>query len=112
MGALAAGAAAGLPDLVEVLRPVRPRRGGRAGLLPRADRGCGNFLLTSAEVRRTLPAVERALTFTPEARAAAEDQDWLDHGDDEESVPDGPLRMWRQAAADGRGLCGASVVIY
>ncbi|MEV5311146.1 hypothetical protein [Streptomyces sp. NPDC052610] len=81
----------------------------RAALLPG---WCGNFLLTSAEVRRTLPAVERALAFTPEERAAAEDQDWLDYGDGEESVLDGPLRMWRQAAADGRGLCGASVVVY
>ncbi|MGW3205715.1 hypothetical protein [Streptomyces sp. NPDC001135] len=81
----------------------------RAVLLPG---WCGNFLLTSAEVRETLPAVERALGFTPEQRAAAEDQDWLDYREDEESVLDGPLRMWRQAAADARGLCGVSVTIY
>ncbi|MBX7554934.1 hypothetical protein ABZX95_41540 [Streptomyces sp. NPDC004232] len=81
----------------------------RAVLLPG---WCGNFLLTSAEVRETLPAVERALGFTPQERAEAEDQDWLGYGDDEESVLDGPLRMWRQAAADARGLCGLSVTIY
>jgi hypothetical protein len=81
----------------------------RAALLPG---WCGNFLLTSTEVRQMLPVVERALAFTPEERAAAEDQDWLDYRDDEESVLDGPLRMWRQAAADGRGLCGVSVIIY
>lgn len=68
----------------------------RAALMPG---WCGNFLLTSAEVRETLPAVERALTFTPEERAAAEDQDWLNYLEDEETVLDGPLRMWRQAAA-------------
>ncbi|KOV64037.1 hypothetical protein [Streptomyces sp. MMG1121] len=81
----------------------------RAVLLPG---WCGNFLLTSAEVRETLPAVERALGFTAKERAEAEDQDWLGYGDDEESVLDGPLRIWRQAAADARGLCGVSVTIY
>ncbi|WEO93436.1 hypothetical protein A6P39_005040 [Streptomyces sp. FXJ1.172] len=81
----------------------------RAALLPG---WCGNFLLTSAEVRETLPAVERALGFTPKERAEAEDQDWLSYHADEESVLDGPLRMWRQAAADARGLCGVSVTIY
>ncbi|WP_330342270.1 hypothetical protein [Streptomyces sp. NBC_00557] len=81
----------------------------RAALLPG---WCGNFLLTSAEVRQTLPAVERALGFTAEERAKATDQDWLGYGDAEESVLDGPLRMWRQAAADARGLCGVSVTIY
>ncbi|MFF1479744.1 hypothetical protein ACFVYD_19665 [Streptomyces sp. NPDC058301] len=81
----------------------------RAALLPG---WCGNFLLTSAEVRQTLPLIERALGFTPEERAVAEDQDWLDYRDEEESVLDGPLRMWRQAAADGRGLCAVSVIVY
>ncbi|MFB7502081.1 hypothetical protein [Streptomyces broussonetiae] len=81
----------------------------RAALLPG---WCGNFLLTSAEVRKALPVVERALAFTPKQRAEAEDQDWLYYSDDEESVLDGPLRMWRQAAADARGLCGVSVTIY
>lgn len=81
----------------------------RAALLPG---WCGNFLLTAAQVRRTLPEIERALGFTPEERAAAEDQDWLDYRDNEESVLDGPLRMWQQAAADGRGLCGVSVIVY
>lgn len=81
---------------------------GRAALLPG---WCGNFLLTSAEVHETLPAVERALGFSPQERAAAEAQDWLDYRKDEESVLDGPLRMWRHAAAHGRGLCGVSVVV-
>ncbi|MFI9251773.1 hypothetical protein [Streptomyces sp. NPDC053069] len=81
----------------------------RALLLPG---WCGNFLLTSSEVRETLPAVERALGFTPKERAEAENQDWLAYHDDEESVLDGPLRMWRQAAADARGLCGVSVTVY
>ncbi|MFI1105221.1 hypothetical protein [Streptomyces melanogenes] len=81
----------------------------RAALIPG---WCGNFLLPSAEVRQTLPAIERALDFTAEERAVAEEQDWLDYRDGEESVLDGPLRMWRQAAGDGRGLCGVAVVIY
>ncbi|GAA2523341.1 hypothetical protein [Streptomyces longisporus] len=79
----------------------------RAAVLPG---WCGNFLLTSAEVRATLPAIERALDLTPQERLAAETQDWLDYTEDEESVLDGPLRMWRHAAVQGRGLCGVSVV--
>ncbi|GHA71608.1 MULTISPECIES: hypothetical protein [Streptomyces] len=80
----------------------------RAVLLPG---WCGDFLLTSAQVRQTLPAVEQALRFTAQERAQAEDQDWPAYSDDQESVLDGPLRMWRQAAADARGLCGVSVTI-
>ena len=59
---------------------------GRAAVLPG---WCGNFLLTSAEVHETLPALERALGFTPQERAAAEAQDWLDYCEGEESVPGG-----------------------
>jgi len=81
---------------------------GRAAALPG---WCGNFLLTSAEVHETLPALERALGFTAQERAAAEAQDWLDYRKDEESVLDGPLRVWRHAAERGRGLCGVSVVV-
>lgn len=80
----------------------------RAALLPG---WCGNFLLTSAEVCETLPRVEEALGFTPEERAVAEDQDWLDYGEGEEGVLDGPLRLWRLASAEGLGLCGVSVVV-
>ncbi|MFG3206442.1 hypothetical protein [Streptomyces sp. NPDC048192] len=80
----------------------------RAVLLPG---WCGNLLLTSAQVRQRLPAIEQALDFTAEERAKAEDQDWLGYGDEEESVLDGPLRMWRHAAAHARGLCGVSVTI-
>ncbi|GAA3841963.1 hypothetical protein GCM10022403_087570 [Streptomyces coacervatus] len=72
---------------------------------------CGNFLLTAAEVRQTLPALEQALDFTPPERAKAEAQDWLDYHNDEESVLDGPLRMWQHAASHGHGLCGLSVLV-
>ncbi|MER6432599.1 hypothetical protein ABT272_33465 [Streptomyces sp900105245] len=80
----------------------------QAALLPG---WCGTFLLTSAEVRDTLPDVERALTFRPADRAVAERRDWLEYSDGEESVLDGPLRLWRLAARRGLGLCGVSVVI-
>ncbi|MFF8860548.1 hypothetical protein ACF08B_00665 [Streptomyces sp. NPDC015139] len=80
----------------------------RAALVPG---WCGNFLLTSAEVRDTLPDVVRALTFGPVERAVAERRDWLEYSDGEESVLDGPLRLWRLAARRGLGLCGVSVVI-
>ncbi|MFD8997880.1 hypothetical protein [Streptomyces abikoensis] len=73
---------------------------------------CGNFLLTAAQVRDTLPNIERTLSFTPQERAAAEKQDWLDYAPDEESVLTGPLRQWRHAAQAGLGLCGLSVLIY
>ncbi|MGW2730821.1 hypothetical protein [Streptomyces sp. NPDC001494] len=81
----------------------------RAALLPG---WCGNLLLTSGEVRATLPRLERALMFGPQERAAARRRDWLDYGPGEESVLDGPLRMWRLAARTGMGLCGVSCVIY
>ncbi|MFF7725606.1 hypothetical protein [Streptomyces sp. NPDC008001] len=81
----------------------------RAALMPG---WCGNFLLTAAEVRSTLPQVERALSFTREEQAAAEARDWLDYTPDEESVLTGPLRQWRQAAEAGLGLCGVSLLIY
>ncbi|MER7579675.1 hypothetical protein [Kitasatospora sp. NPDC097691] len=80
----------------------------RAALLPG---WCGNFLLTSAQVRRTLPDVERALAFTDAERAAADAQDWLHYSPREECVLDGPLRLWRTAAANGLGLCGLAVHI-
>ncbi|KOG35659.1 MULTISPECIES: hypothetical protein [Streptomyces] len=70
---------------------------------------CGTFLFTSEEVRDSLPLVERALTFTPAERAAAEAQDWLDYDEREESVLDGPLRVWRAAADQGLGLCGVAM---
>ncbi|MER5207445.1 hypothetical protein [Streptomyces sp. NPDC002825] len=78
----------------------------RAALLPG---WCGTFLLSAAEVRDSLPLVERALTFTPAERAAVEDQDWLYYGEGEERVLDGPLRVWRTAVLQGLGLCGVSV---
>ncbi|KOU90228.1 hypothetical protein [Streptomyces sp. XY533] len=73
---------------------------------------CGNFLLTSAQVRQHLGAVERALSFGPAERAAADAQDWLSYTPGEERVLDGPLRMWRYAAGNGLGLCGLAVHLY
>ena len=73
---------------------------------------CGNFLLTSTEVRRSLPRVARALTFSPDERRAVDAQDWLDYLAEEENIIDGPLRIWRWAAAAGLGLCGLALHIY
>ncbi|MFG3508971.1 hypothetical protein ACGF5F_26110 [Streptomyces sp. NPDC047821] len=81
----------------------------RAALLPG---WCGNFALTAEEVRRSLPAVERALGLTPLERVAAEERIWLDAGPDDEPVLDGPLRCWREAAEAGLGLLGAHVHLY
>ncbi|MFF5922525.1 hypothetical protein ACFY8C_29945 [Streptomyces flavochromogenes] len=78
----------------------------RAALLPG---WCGTFLLTPAQVAASLPYVERAFTFTPDERATAEARDWLDYSTGEESVLDGPLRVWRTAARTDMGLCGLSV---
>lgn len=93
--------------VASLFHAIGPRR---AALLPG---WCGNFLLDSAQLRQALPAVEEALTFRPEERAAAEEQDWLDYyGDDEERVVDGPLRQLREAAEADLGVCGVSVHIY
>ncbi|MFI9723809.1 hypothetical protein ACIHFE_29825 [Streptomyces sp. NPDC052396] len=81
----------------------------RAALFPG---WCGSFLLTSAEVRDTLSRVEQALAFTDEERAATMRQIWLDDSPDDESVLDGPIRQWRQAARTGLGLCGISLTIH
>ncbi|MET9881965.1 hypothetical protein ABZZ20_02190 [Streptomyces sp. NPDC006430] len=81
----------------------------RAALLPG---WCGNVLLSATEVRRTLPDVERALTFTPGERARVAERDWLDYGARDERVIDGPLRVWRTAAASGRGLCAVALHVY
>ncbi|MCX4986083.1 hypothetical protein [Streptomyces sp. NBC_00572] len=86
-----------------LLHALGPRR---AVLLPG---WCGTFLLTAAQVAEGLRHVERAFAFTPEERAAAEAQDWLDYAAGEESVLDGPLRIWRTATHRGMGLCGLSV---
>ncbi|MFJ9846018.1 hypothetical protein ACIRYZ_37370 [Kitasatospora sp. NPDC101155] len=65
--------------------------------------------LSSAQVRQTLPRVERALTFTEDERSAADAQDWLHYSPEGECVLDGPLRVWRTAAENGSGLCGLAV---
>ncbi|MFF0447986.1 hypothetical protein ACFYT4_16520 [Streptomyces sp. NPDC004609] len=72
---------------------------------------CGNFLLTSREVREALPHVERALTFGPGERAGVDAQDWLAYRPDHESVIDGPLRVWHQAARARHGLCGLALYL-
>ncbi|MFF4420760.1 hypothetical protein ACFY04_08220 [Streptomyces sp. NPDC001549] len=76
----------------------------RAALLPG---WCGNFVLTAAEVRGELPAVERALGFAAgeRERERVQRQIWLDT-ELRESVLDGPVRTWRAAAQAGLGLCG------
>ncbi|MER7107675.1 hypothetical protein [Streptomyces sp. NPDC000229] len=81
----------------------------RAALLPG---WCGDFALTAEEVRRSLPAVEEALGFTPVERVAAEERIWLDDLPDDEPVLDGPLRCWREAADTGLGLLGVNVHLY
>lgn len=78
----------------------------RAALLPG---WCGTFLLTPEQVAESLTAVERAFALAPEDRAAAEARDWLSYDAGEESVLDGPPRVWRTAADRGLGLCGVSV---
>ena len=92
--------------VASLFHAIGPRR---AALLPG---WCGNFLLTPTEVAEALPVVEQALTFTAQERAAAEEQDWLHYGEDDESVLDGPLRVWRVAAAQRLGLCGVALTIY
>ncbi|WP_189308035.1 hypothetical protein [Streptomyces albospinus] len=81
----------------------------RAALIPGWT---GNFVLSAAQVRQSLPQIEAVFSFTAEQRAAAEDQLWLDVRPGEESVLDGPLRCWREAAAHGLGLCGAAVHVW
>ncbi|KOU68222.1 MULTISPECIES: hypothetical protein [unclassified Streptomyces] len=79
---------------------------------PVASGLCGNFLLTSAQVRQHLGAVERALSSGPAERAAADAQDWLSCTPGEERGLDGPLRMRRHAARNGLGLCAVAVHLY
>ncbi|QHC21726.1 hypothetical protein [Streptomyces sp. GS7] len=81
----------------------------RAALIPG---WIGNFVLSAEQVRQSLPQIEAAFSFTAKQRAAAEDQLWLDERPGEESVLDGPLRCWREAAAHGLGLCGAAVHVW
>ncbi|WP_158685002.1 hypothetical protein [Streptomyces sp. LaPpAH-108] len=55
-------------------------------------------MLTSAEVRGAAPK-------------DAERRGGLDYAVGEESVLDGPLRLWRLAAQARLGLCGVSLVL-
>ena len=56
--------------------------------------------------------MEETLTFTPEERAVADAEDWLEYRSDEEHIIDGYLRVWRRAAADGLDLCGLTLTVY
>ncbi|MGR3938148.1 hypothetical protein [Streptomyces sp. BRA346] len=70
----------------------------------------GDAVFTSAEVRRSLPAVEGVLALAgPERdRVVARIDDWLcDEGPEE--LLDGPLRVWRDAAGAGLGLLASRI---
>jgi hypothetical protein len=81
----------------------------RARLLPG---WFGNFLLTPDEVRALRSQVESALTIPADEypRVLERVRDWLngmgDSGDeDAEKLLIGPMRIWRDAARAGLGLC-------
>ncbi|KPC61310.1 hypothetical protein ADL29_24870 [Streptomyces chattanoogensis] len=79
----------------------------RAGALPG---WAGDAVLTAAEVRRCLPEVESALALVGAEReqTLARIDDWP--GDkDPVGLLDGPLRVWRQAAASGLGLLSSRI---
>ncbi|MEU0844357.1 hypothetical protein ABZ370_33445 [Streptomyces sp. NPDC005962] len=70
----------------------------------------GDAVVTSAGVRRLLPAVEGAfaLTGAERARALARIGDWP--GDQEpEELLDGPPRVWQDAAGAGMGLLASRI---
>ncbi|MEU5149118.1 hypothetical protein AB0G42_18255 [Streptomyces yangpuensis] len=54
-------------------------------------------------------AVERALSFGPAERVAADARDRLHYTPGEERVLDSPLRTGRHAARQGLGPCGPAV---
>ena len=70
----------------------------------------GDAVLTSAEVRRLLPAVEGALAVTgaERTRVLARIDDWK-FDEEHEELLDGPLRAWRNAAGAGAGLLSARI---
>ncbi|MFJ9455392.1 hypothetical protein ACIRST_09960 [Kitasatospora sp. NPDC101447] len=75
----------------------------------------GDVILTPEDVVRTLPAVERAFTWTTEARRRAELLLSAALGtegsqEDIDTLLDGIPPVWRAAAEAGRGLLGAQFV--
>ncbi|GAA1236474.1 hypothetical protein GCM10009665_28240 [Kitasatospora nipponensis] len=75
----------------------------------------GDLVLTPEQVRRTLPAIERAFTWSTGDRAEAErllTAALRDEGDREDidALLDGVPPVWRAAAGAGRGLLGAHFV--
>ncbi|WP_157875031.1 hypothetical protein [Streptomyces resistomycificus] len=71
----------------------------------------GDALLTSAEVSRSLPAVERALDLAGAEReqVLARIEDWLADGEDPAALLDGLLRVWQQTEAAGLGLFSSRI---
>ncbi|CAM5280641.1 hypothetical protein KAURM247S_04423 [Kitasatospora aureofaciens] len=75
----------------------------------------GDLILTPEQVRQTLPAVERAFTWTPHTRRQAEQlltAALYPEGDREDidALLDGVPPVWRAAAEAGRGLLGAHFI--
>ncbi|WP_329586863.1 hypothetical protein OG500_36795 [Kitasatospora sp. NBC_01250] len=75
----------------------------------------GDLILTPAQVRDTLPAVEHAFTWSPQSRPHAEHlltAALRDEGTraDIDTLLDGVPPVWRAAAEAGRGLLGAHFV--
>jgi hypothetical protein len=71
---------------------------------------CGDMILTPEEVRTALPAIERAFTWTPTRSAAvlAELTEIVEAKNAEQLLTEVP-RLWREAAAAGRGIVATRV---
>ncbi|WP_159073651.1 hypothetical protein [Streptomyces sp. RTd22] len=71
----------------------------------------GDAVLTSAEVRRLLPAVEAAFAMTgaERTRVLARIDDWPSLQEEPEELLDQPLRVWRDTAGAGMGLLAARI---
>ncbi|MFF0413427.1 hypothetical protein ACFYUY_23695 [Kitasatospora sp. NPDC004745] len=75
----------------------------------------GDLILTPQQVRQTLPAVERAFTWSTETRRRAElllTTALYPEGDQEDidALLDGVPPVWRAAARAGQGLLGAHFI--
>ncbi|MFG1808161.1 hypothetical protein [Streptomyces sp. NPDC049040] len=79
----------------------------RAGVLPG---WAGDAVLTAAEVRRHLDAVESVLALPAAEREQVLDRidDWPGHKDSAD-ILDQPLRVWRHAASAGLGLLSSRI---
>ncbi|MYW05039.1 hypothetical protein [Streptomyces sp. SID3343] len=79
----------------------------RAAMLPG---WCGDMILTPAEARAALPAVERAFTWTPARYAAAMARLTEIVGvENAAKLLSGVPRLWREAVAADRGIVGTRV---